>query len=242
MKSPIADYYNKLGERYYTDWKHINSGMVQIRKFEENFIGNALKNYANSNTPVKVLEVGCGPGRIAEILLKNKKVDYYALDISEKMIDSLKRRFARKANFKEGKVSDISKGIRYSPKTFDVVIAVRVLKYNQNWRQVIKFIHQVVKEKGIFVFTMPNKHSLNVFSKTVLPTYRTTISEIRKLLQETGFCKVTIQPSSKLTDLIYAKISNKHMVKLVWFVERMLTYVLGPSFSRSLYIVCQKIT
>lgn len=61
-------------------------------------------------------------------------------------------------------VCNISKDKLPFKRNFDFISAVRVLKYNKNWQEIIGKIINHLHNEGIFVFTMPNKNSLLRFT------------------------------------------------------------------------------
>lgn len=241
MNRLIARFYNNLGKKYYDNWKKLKNGMMLIGQFEVNFVKNNIDIFnTNKVQKLKVLDVGSGPGRIAEIILKNKNLYYYGIDISSEMIEELNRNFSRKNNFTNTRVGDISIDLPYKPNSFEIVTCIRVLKYNKNWPKIIKNIGIILKSGGLFLFTIPNKHSLNFFSKGSLPIYKTTIKEIVNILNKTGFKNIKIEISSKLPDILYFKTKNQFLLKIYVFTEKLLSLFFKEKFSRLLYISCYK--
>ena len=241
MNKLIANFYNKLGSNYYDNWYKIENGMRLIREFEADFVRNIINGFKRSNDQkLAVLDIGSGPGRVAEIILKDKQLKYQGIDISSEMIKVLNKKFQKRNNFINAKIGDISAGLPYESNSFDIITCIRVLKYNKNWPEIIKSIHEILKTRGLFLFSIPNKHSLNFFSKGKLPIYKTTINQIVSILQETGFEKIKIEKSSKLSDLLYCKTNNEYLLRLYSFIEKMLSQIFKERFSRLLYVSCYK--
>lgn len=241
MNNLIAKYYNRLGNDYYDNWVKLASGMRIIREFETDFIKNTIKVFeGNNDQKLMVLDIGSGPGRIAEIILKDKQLKYQGIDISLEMIKALKKKFEKRPNFVSAKVGNASKGLAYKLNNFDIVTCIRVLKYNKNWPEIIKNTHKILKKGGLFLFSIPNKHSLNFFSKDDLPIYRTTIGRIVNILKEAGFKNIKIEKSSKLSDILYSKTDNKYLLGLYSFIEKVLNLIFREKFSRLLYVSCHK--
>ncbi|PIR06147.1 MAG: hypothetical protein COV55_04700 [Candidatus Komeilibacteria bacterium CG11_big_fil_rev_8_21_14_0_20_36_20] len=68
----------------------------------------------------KVLDLGCGNGRIIKLFeMNNKKCDYLGIDFSEKLIKEGQQKFPQ-ANFKVG---DITK-VDFSAQSFDMVLII----------------------------------------------------------------------------------------------------------------------
>lgn len=217
--------------------------MVVIADFERKFIENNVRSICSKKKEsLKILDVGCGPGRIADIVLtEENNLKYYGIDISQEMVNSVEDRFKGSQYFMNARVCDVSEKIPFELNYFDVVISIRVLKYNVNWKDIIKNVNRVLKKGGYFIFTMLNKHSLNYFSKGEIPIYKTTISEITEILQKNGFNNIKIEDSSKLSDLFYSTTNNKILIKFYCYIEKLLSIIFKQKYSRLLYIVCRKI-
>lgn len=243
MNKIISDHYNKLGSNYLANWKKLDNGMTVIAEFEENFIEKSVStDCLQKKGGLKILDIGCGPGRIADFVLnKENNLKYYGIDISKEMVNSVKNRFRNNQYFIDAQVCDASEKIPHESDYFDIIISIRVLKYNVNWKDIIKNINRVLKKGGYFIFTMPNKHSLNYFSKGEIPIYKTTISEITEILQKNGFNDIGIKDSSKLSDLFYSTTNNKNLIKFYCYIEKLLSIIFKQKYSRLLYIVCRKI-
>jgi len=241
MNNSITGFYNNLGGDYYDNWKKLTNGMRIIRRFEVDFIESGLRAFkVGVNRNLMILDVGSGPGRIAEIILKDKQFKYQGIDISPEMLKALRKKFRKKSNFVGAKVGDISVSLPYKPNSFDIITSVRVLKYNRNWPEIIKDIYRVLKRGGLFLFSIPNKHSLNFFSKGDLPIYKTTIRQIISVLKKAGFKNIKIGKSSKLSDVFYSKTNNKHLLGLYSWIEKILNLIFKEKFSRLLYVSCNK--
>jgi len=128
----------------------------------------------------KVLDIGCGSGRLIKLVLKEMKNparEVIGLDNSLSAIN-----YARK-NIKSSKVSfvcsDISNGLPFLPQSgFDLIMAGLSIQYAQHWNgqqwtdqayiRVIKDIFQVLKPGGWFVFSVnvPNPDFSKVAKKS----------------------------------------------------------------------------
>ena len=241
MNNSITKFYDSLGNDYCNNWEKLENGMKIIREFETDFIKNNLMAMkVNTNQDLMVLDIGSGPGRIAEIVLRDKQFKYQGIDISPKMVRVLKDKFKKKPNFIDAKVGDISIGLPYKANGFDIITSVRVLKYNKNWPDIIKNISKILKSGGLFIFSVPNKHSLNYFSKGALPIYKTTDKQIVGVLKRAGFKNIRIEPSSKLSDIFYSSTNNKYLLRLYVLIEKVLNLIFKEKFSRLLYVSCNK--
>jgi ubiquinone/menaquinone biosynthesis C-methylase UbiE len=98
----------------------------------------------------KILDVGCGPGLYASLLIKKGAV-VKGIDISSELIRIAKQE-APTAEFIIGDAERLP----YKNSEFDIVIAPLVLHYLNSWDEVLKEIHAVLKKGGIFIFSQHN--------------------------------------------------------------------------------------
>ncbi len=122
-----------------------------------------LFNFKSAKDNFSVLDLGCGYGEIIEFLKKNNlenKIDYYGIDLSEKMIESAKKKYPGK-NFK-------CQDILLNPlpdNNFDYIIMnglfteKRELSYDYMWEFFQNFIETVFKSCKIGIaFNVMSHH------------------------------------------------------------------------------------
>lgn len=98
----------------------------------------------------KILDVGCGNGRLLEVL-QNKNIDYYGLDFSTNLIEKAKEKHSQ-ANFRIANITELP----FDQEHFNVVFAIAVFHHipSQAYRQkVLSEINRVLKDQGIFIMT-----------------------------------------------------------------------------------------
>jgi ubiquinone/menaquinone biosynthesis C-methylase UbiE len=98
----------------------------------------------------KLLDLGCGPGIYAK-LLKNRGVEVYGIDLSEKMIKIAKSN-VKNVDFRVGSVYKLP----YKSNYFDIVLATYVVEYFEDIDRAFKEIKRVLKKNGIFIFSITN--------------------------------------------------------------------------------------
>jgi len=118
---------------------------------------NTRLDYAESSAEARradkitILDVGCGNGRLAEIINKIKPVQYTGLDISEKLITNAKQRYPE-LNFI---VSSMLK-LPFPEGVFNVVAAIASLQHipsEQLRLQALTEFHRVTKPAGLLFMT-----------------------------------------------------------------------------------------
>jgi len=246
VDNKIESYYDSVGEDYYTQWKNSSHGIAIIGEFERAFVVEELEKVKRSSSRkkgFKVLDVGCGPGRIAGFCMEIAGVSYFGVDVSGAMISSIRSRCAKTAGFVEAQKCNAVDGLLYKNSFFDAVVSIRALKYNTKWRKIIADISRVLVPGGAFIFSFPNKYSLNSLSRGVVPSSkssRSSIREISTVLKESGFGDVRITGGYKLPDIVYSGLPDFVVDNVALKVEGLLNAFFGSHFSRLLYISCKK--
>ena len=101
----------------------------------------------------KILDVGCGNGRYYEFC-EGCKVDYFGVDISEKLIEIAKKRYPR-GKFQVANVLNLP----FPPHFFDKVYSLAVLHHIPSERlrkQFFKEVKRVLKPEGLLILSVWN--------------------------------------------------------------------------------------
>ena len=233
-------FWDDLNKKYSDGWTSLAKQALSER--EMSFI---IK-YLTDCKPEVILDIGIGTGRILDGIVNNsnQSVKIYGLDFSEKMISICRDKYKNNNKIKDVMVCDISKeDINFrGVSKFDFITAIRVLKYNKNWKDILKKIKNILSKNGIFIFTMPNHNSINRFARYKVPYWRTTRKEITKVLNKTGYSIIEIRSFTKIPDYFYdVAANNKILVKLLICMEKLLELLLGKIFlGRILFVSATK--
>lgn len=101
---------------------------------------------------LKVLEIGCGSGFFAKLLLQRfPKIQLTAIDISDHAIEMAKRNFEG-INFQVGDAQHL----QFENSSFDFVISCETLEHLAIPGEMLKEIHRVLKPNGRFIITTEN--------------------------------------------------------------------------------------
>lgn len=105
-----------------------------------------------------ILDVGCGPGMMAEYSIK-KGFEFFGIDISEKMIDECINNFghATSTHFSVGKLQKLE----FSDSSFDVVLCMGALEYveRDEIENALAEMLRVLKPDGQIIMSLMNKNS-----------------------------------------------------------------------------------
>lgn len=156
MERKYAEY---LLEKTRQDYNSIAEDFSRTRQFTWDI--EILSQYALDGE--RVLDLGCGNGRLLEIL-GEKPIEYFGLDTSEKLIEIAKKKYPQD----RFEVGDILK-LPYSDNFFNKVFAIRILHHipSKAFRlRAIEEIKRVLKPGGILILTVWNvwgsKYKINL--------------------------------------------------------------------------------
>jgi len=143
-------FYNSSAEKYDSRGFGVyqRSNRNHFKKFEK------IYSIVRKFKPQKILEVGAGTGIHAEWLIKKTKgkVYYWGVDISEKMLETAKKRtknllFSNKPIFKRADANNLP----FTEGFFDMVFCSGVLHHMEHPQRVIKEMVRVLKKGGKLV-------------------------------------------------------------------------------------------
>lgn len=141
MKEKIQKYYDQLAPTY-DENRFENSYGKYIDKQERNF----LKTFFAKHNFSKILDLGCGTGRLLDFAT-------HGIDFSAEMLKVAQEKFPKKAL----KVGEISK-INFDEK-FDCIFSFHVIMHQTKTETelFLKECHQKLGDNGILIFDYPTK-------------------------------------------------------------------------------------
>lgn len=163
------------------------------------FISNAVSGKVGQHG--KVLDVGCGNG-IISLHLGKLGFNVTGIDVSEKAIQTAKEHNVfPNVNFRVQSAEEVVA----SGELFDVIVCSEVLEHLDNPAALIKVLHQILKDDGILIVTVPNGHGPReaLVTKPVLKMRNSdgflwkTISRIKHVL---GYRGTTVQSAADNLD------------------------------------------
>jgi ubiquinone/menaquinone biosynthesis C-methylase UbiE len=236
------DYWNNWGAEYSQVWQ--NAAKQKLSEKELTLI----KKYLNIRKPQQILDIGVGNGRILEniIAYSNEKSEIFGIDISDNMVNICCEKFKKCAKIKGIEVCDVSQTEICFDNSFDFITAIRVLKYNRNWPDILERTYKKLDKEGIFIFTMPNKQSVaglkeDTFSKNKIAINYTNKKQLEIILSRLGYKLCEIVGFSRVPNTFYDFSNNKLYVKILLGLEKVLEIIFGKSFLvRYFLVVCKK--
>ena len=126
------------------DYNKISTHFSSTRKYNWPEVADAIEGLGIKKDD-KVLDLGCGNGRLFEALEKYD-IDYYGLDISEELVKIAKKTYP-KGNFI---ASDLLK-TPYKDNEFDVIVSIATLHHipsKKLRREALKEVYRITKQGG----------------------------------------------------------------------------------------------
>ena len=199
-KEDIAKTFDRDRSKYaYEKYKH---------KIEANFLKKAINKVKSEN--IKILDIGCGTGRMLPVIFKTKKkIKYSGLDTSDEMLKELRKKDVFKKQKKSIALilSDATK-LPFKENTFDVVYTYHLLWHIpiRDQKKIILEMKRVVKKEGLIIFDVLNRDFIweklkKYFGKEKAEgLYKQNLSEVKEIIGEVD--KIEME---KLSDAIIKK-------------------------------------
>lgn len=143
-----------------------DESLLRLNSFEKGSLEKLLGNLKGK----RVLDIGCGTGRIIQ-MLREKGAEIVALDISEEMVNTVRRKFPDL----ECVVGD-SDELPFKDESFDLVLGLFWIVHLGNLRASFDEVYRVLKKGGRFILSNINQRKapkLNTKSgeKIVIESY-----------------------------------------------------------------------
>lgn len=169
------DGYDLAASVYDRRLKYLNS-------FEKDVIKKILGKFRGK----KILDLGAGTGRLIPYL-KDGGAEIFAVDISEKMVELLRKKFPAI----EALVAD-SENLPFKDCSFDFVIATFLIVHLKNLDKTFREVYRVLADGGSFIVTNINqkkapKIELPDRSKIVIDSYYHRPEDVIKILKNNLF-------------------------------------------------------
>jgi SAM-dependent methyltransferase len=233
---PNQEYWDRYNIKYEDNWK--GQARQALSQRELSFIDK----YLPLRNLRSVLDIGVGTGRILEYYLSvlPPTVKLSGIDIADQMVQICKDKFRNNNQIKELKVCNLSEQENCLNDTYDLISAIRVLKYNKDWQHIINITTALLNSGGIFVFTMPNKNSLSRFANYGTPIHLTTVKDLRHFFQNPHYEILEIRSFSKLPHFLYVNANSRIGSGILILTEKALEILLGKVFLGKIFFIAVK--
>jgi len=115
-------------------------GFSDIRQIE------MIMQYIPRQENVHILDIGCGNGKMLGYLQKETGAYIHGFDYSESAIQTAKKRFPLKADFREGIIGEID----YPEEIFDVIISMDTMYFAKDMAAFVAQVKKWLKKEGVF--------------------------------------------------------------------------------------------
>ena len=147
-------YYEKIDKQFFLISKVFNkksdlpfSDLINFKKLENK----------------KVLEIGCGFGSHAQLILNNSKnIDYTGIDITKTAIEFTKKRFEL-FNLRGNIIQCDAEKLPFENNQFDYIWSWGVIHHSKNTEIILNEIKRVLKPDGSCTLMIYNKNSLRYY-------------------------------------------------------------------------------
>jgi SAM-dependent methyltransferase len=217
------DHWEGVGPAYRLEWS--SPSKEALSRKELDFVTLHL-----DPEPATALDIGVGNGRILGHLLQmTQGTQIFGIDIAEAMVNVCRDKFADEDRIQTISVCDISTQPVPFNTHFELITAIRVLKYSQNWAEIVGRLIQHLDDNGSLVFSIPNRHSLSRWSRAyAVPWETTTCAEVRSLARRVDADVVQMAGFGRLPFFAY-RSPLRGADRLVTLTEHLLGRMLGPT-------------
>jgi ubiquinone/menaquinone biosynthesis C-methylase UbiE len=185
-----------------------------------------------------VLELGCGIGSFTRELARSG-ADVVAIDVSPELLE------IAKANCSASNVRyeiQNAYALNYSEDVFDSVVGSSVL-HHLEIEEALRDVYRVLKPSGTIYFTEPNMLNPQIAIQKNVPWIKQKLGDspdetaffrwsLRRLLEQTGYCGVRIDPF----DFLHPKTPAALIDRMDAFGQFLETLPVISEFAGSLYI------
>lgn len=144
MKEEVQKVFDALAPIYENN---VDTESIYNSEYERPAMMNSLPGKLKN---MKILDAGCAAGWYTEQLL-NCGADVVAIDISEEMLNSTKRRVGDKARVL---CLDLESSFPFDDNTFDFIISSLTLHYIKDWHQTFREFQRILKANGYILFSV----------------------------------------------------------------------------------------
>ena len=134
---PVSDIYDKED----TYWWHVGKRLL---------VQNLIKQYlgAKGSEQVRALDVGCGAGRVLQMLSEHGQA--FGTDLSQLALE-----FCQKRGFREVCQADMIAGLPFPASSFDLITALDVVEHLEDDGAGLRNLWEALKPGGLLIVSVP---------------------------------------------------------------------------------------
>ena len=151
----VEEGYDLISKKFFQTRKYFWGEMEFIKKY--------------TKTEDRVLDYGCGNGRLLG-LFANRKIKYFGVDVSKKLIDYARKEYYGKDDVQFKKISSSQVSLAFKNNYFKTIYAVAVFHHlpDKKFRlKIAKELHRIVASDGYIIISVWNlwqkKYRKNIF-------------------------------------------------------------------------------
>ncbi len=207
-------------------------------KIIEDITKKALLDNIYLNKKIKVLDIGCGTGRIIGLFKNNKNIKAYGIDITPSMLNIAKKKLKSYKNITllEGNAESLP----FKKNYFDVVYSFKTLPHVKDLDKAIKEVNRVSKRNSMIFLEFYNKKSMRRLTSNI-KTYTKwhSVEEIVNLLNNNNMKTLKIYGSRTIIPAeIICRIPKIN--RIIRKIENRLSLSKLNKFSGYIIFVCRK--
>ena len=238
------DIFEQEADSYQLEFFEKTLGARYVDRIEKQIVLDLVKSL-NSTTELKILDIGAGGGRWSELMLKKfPNAQIQAVDFATHMVENLNKKLRSKRFL--AKVGDVQ-ALPFENNSFDLVVAIRCLKYSPNQKLVLSEISRVLRPGSLAVLEFPYPNivykiiqklgffgKLNAYSNRIVLNSKAVIEEN---IQEQNLKILASEIHFSVPATVYKNVDNSLNLKIINFINQVLPKrILG----RSLFVLLTK--
>ena len=107
---------------------------------------NMILRYIPQKDNVRILDIGCGNGKMLGYLQEKTEAYICGFDYSEEAIETARFLFPKNSEFREGVIGEID----YPEENFDVIISMDTMYFAKDMTAFVNQVKKWLKERGVF--------------------------------------------------------------------------------------------
>ncbi len=181
-------------------------------------MGQSIVNFLGKIRPLKgeMLDYGIGKGHLAQLIVPNYPVSYYACDFSQETVNNINKKFESYKNFKGCSIvknfpSD------FESEKFDFVLLIEAIEHltDEYLETTILEAKRILKPGGILVVTTPNDENLD-FKNVICPDCGCVFHRVQHVRKFTTKTLSSLMAGYGISDVYCKGIDLKEFGKNGW--------------------------